>query len=258
MTRRTTSLSGAAAVLLFVQCQQQFCRHRPIFFCCCISPPVLLSYISLLCFLPWLLWTHCSESMSWDVQSVLAPSKVFWENHRAFPESSRHRLFRASAIYCLLSRQRRDLMMLTLLLKGPPAGLPFTALWWNPVPPFIPTCAPQIFNSAYINTAAQERWYSTLLGADLRHYKSLFNWPDVAKPNTPSVFFFYCVNEFSVYDRFAITMQINHSDLSGDLRWWEELFFQLSTLSCVCMESVQIWQVVFSSVSSRRCCTISR
>lgn len=53
--------------------------------------------------------------------------------------------FRVSAMYCLLSRQRWDLVMLTLLLKWPPAGLPFTALWWNPVPPFIPTCALQIF-----------------------------------------------------------------------------------------------------------------
>lgn len=53
--------------------------------------------------------------------------------------------FKASAIHCLLSRQWLDLTMLTLLLKWPPVGLPFTALWWNPVPPFIPTCAPQIF-----------------------------------------------------------------------------------------------------------------
>lgn len=46
---------------------------------------------------------------------------------------------------CLLSRQRWDLAMLTLLLKWPPTALPFAALWWNPVSPFIPTCAPQIF-----------------------------------------------------------------------------------------------------------------
>lgn len=38
-----------------------------------------------------------------------------------------------------------DLAVLTLLLKWPPAGLPFTGLWWNPVLPFIATCALQIF-----------------------------------------------------------------------------------------------------------------
>lgn len=37
------------------------------------------------------------------------------------------------------------LMMLTLLLKWPPVGLLFAALWWNPMPPFIHTCARQIF-----------------------------------------------------------------------------------------------------------------
>lgn len=46
---------------------------------------------------------------------------------------------------CLLSRQRWDLAMLTLLLKWPPTALSFAALWWNPVSPFIATCAPQIF-----------------------------------------------------------------------------------------------------------------
>lgn len=64
--------------------------------------------------------------------------KVFWETHRAFPESS------LRYTVCWVDKGR-DLVMLTLLLKWPPAGLPFTALWWNPVPPFIPTCASQIF-----------------------------------------------------------------------------------------------------------------
>lgn len=40
-------------------------------------------------------------------------------------------------------------------------------------------------------------------GADLPHYKSRFNWPDVARSNTPSGF--YCANEFSVYHEVAIS-----------------------------------------------------
>lgn len=53
--------------------------------------------------------------------------------------------FRALATCCLLSWQRLDLTMLTLMLKWPPADWSFTALWRKPLPPFIPTCAPQIF-----------------------------------------------------------------------------------------------------------------
>lgn len=51
-------------------------------------------------------------------------------------------------------------------------------------------------------------------GVDPLHYKSPLNWPDVAKLNTPSGFFFDRVNEFSVYDGFCRFHANNHSDLS--------------------------------------------
>lgn len=51
----------------------------------------------------------------------------------------------------------------------------------------------------------RERWYPEPFGANLLHYKSLLDWPDVAKSNTATAF--YCVNELSVCDRFAITRQ---------------------------------------------------
>lgn len=49
-------------------------------------------------------------------------------------------------IYCLLSRRRWDLTMLTLLLKWPPAGSPFRGFMMKSCATIHPpTCAPQIF-----------------------------------------------------------------------------------------------------------------
>ncbi len=144
MASWATSVKGAAAVLLFVQGQQHSCHHCPVsLFVASVPSPTLL-YLTQ--FPSWLLWTLYSKSAREDVQSLLAASKAFWENHQALSRKQPSPPFRASAIYtvCWVDRGG-DLTMLTLLLKWPPAGLPFTALWWNPVPPFIPTCAPQIF-----------------------------------------------------------------------------------------------------------------
>lgn len=110
---------------------------------CCVIPHSW-SLISHCYFsLSWLLWQHrpiegrCPKPVG-TIKGVLRTPPGLSRKQPSPP-------FTASAIYCLLSWQRWDLMMLTLLLKWPPVGLPFTALWWNPVPPFIPTCAPQIF-----------------------------------------------------------------------------------------------------------------
>lgn len=145
MARWTTTVNGAAAILLFLQSQQQFCHHCPmsIFVASSslssslISHSVSFPLMVTLDTLPRIYEGTCPKPVR-TIKSVLRKPLGLSRKQPSPP-------FRASAIYCLLSRQRWDLTMLTLLLKWPPASLPFTGLWWNPVPPFIPTCAPQIF-----------------------------------------------------------------------------------------------------------------
>lgn len=73
----------------------------------CPGSILVASVVSLLFFFSRLLWQLCSDSMTDDVQSLLAQSKVFWESPRAFPESSRHPAFeKGRAMHCLLSWQR--------------------------------------------------------------------------------------------------------------------------------------------------------
>lgn len=98
MARWATSVTGAAAVLLFVQCQQQFCHHCPMsIFLAWVPYPALL-YLALFAFPSWLLWTHYSESVREHV------SKACWHHQRCSEKTSRP--FQKAAVTAFSERLR--------------------------------------------------------------------------------------------------------------------------------------------------------